>query len=371
MNESNIIAIRKKDVCMAHQAFVELMTTTENIMNDDAKRNPGLYQKFSATDLEVCSVDIIKIACQNSPFDASEVKLVSGQRFPDIIADKYYGIEVKSTKADHWTSTGSSIVESTRDINVEDIYMLFGKMGGTYPKFKCRPYEDVLYDIAVTHSPRYLIDMELKKNETIFAKMGTDYNTFRKSQDNIDQVRSYYRKKALKANKLEMPWWITSENAETGKSFNVQLWNTLELEEKKRLQAMCMILFPEALNPGRDYAKYNQTSLWLCSYNQVVMPNIRDLYSAGGKIKTVNGRKLATPVAQVFNQIVQYSDMIKDMLTYPTTELLKMIAEYNPVLLKSKNLYEEWLKICYAYAKVENVPLKDWINVKPVFTFSK
>ncbi len=370
MNETNIIAVRKKNIQLASQAFAELMAITERILNDDAKANPETYRKLSASDLEAHSMCKIKEACHNSPFDANDVRLVSGQRFPDIIANTYYGIEVKSTKTNHWTSTGSSIMESTRDANVEDIYMLFGKMGGDCPQFKCRPYEDVLYDIAVTHSPRYLIDMGISKEETIFAKMDTTYDDFRKDEDSIGKVRRYYYQKAIKTNKQEMPWWITFDNVDVGKSFNVRLWNTLDMEEKRRLQAMCMVLFPEALNPKRDNSKYNQTSLWLCSYNQVVMPNIRDLYSAGGKIKAVNGKLLDIPVAQVFNQIVAYSDIIREMLEAPSTELLQMIADYNPILLQAHTLYEGWLAICLKYAADAEVSLKDWIDNKPTFTFT-
>ena len=133
---NNIIAIRKRDISLAHEAFASLMGKTEQMMKE---------------------------ACGNTPFNPDEIFLISGHKFPDILAEKYYGIEVKSTVSDSWTSTGSSIVETTRIKDVEDIYMLFGKLGGDVPQFKCRPYQDVLYDIAVTHSPRYLINMELTR----------------------------------------------------------------------------------------------------------------------------------------------------------------------------------------------------------------
>ena len=161
--ENNIIAIRKEDISSAHEAFVDLMRRTEKILNDEALLWPDEYKKLNSSTLEFCAVEKIKMACSDSPFDANEVVLVSGQRFPDIVANKYYGVEVKSTKENRWTSTGSSIVETTRIENVGDIFMLFGKLGGDVPQFKCRPYQDVLYDIAVTHSPRYLITMELKQ----------------------------------------------------------------------------------------------------------------------------------------------------------------------------------------------------------------
>ena len=173
MMETNIIAIRKQDVQRANEAFSSLMQKTENCLNERSLENPEWYKNLTAKGLEKESHDVIKLSCVDTPFNPDEVILVSGQKFPDIIADKYYGVEVKSTNKDHWKSTGSSIVESTRDEYVENIYMLFGKLGGNPPQFKCRPYEDVLYDIAVTHSPRYLIDMEFDKGSTIFSKMNT------------------------------------------------------------------------------------------------------------------------------------------------------------------------------------------------------
>lgn len=368
---NNIIAIRKKDITLAHEAFVDLMDRTENILNSGAIANPNLYKGLTSSSLEPFAVEKIKFACENSPFDANEVKLISGQRFPDIIANNYYGIEVKTTKENHWTSTGSSIVETTRVENVDEIYMLFGKLGGDVPQFKCRPYQDVLYDIAVTHSPRYLIDMELQENETIFSKMGTTYDDFRTSPDSIAMARHYYRERARLQNRHEMPWWITSDNIENAHSFNIKLWNTLDYQEKRELQTKCMILFPEALNPARNMTKYNNTTLWLCSYNQVVNPNIRDLYSAGGKITYVNGKRLSQPVAQVFNIIVEYSDDIKALLSHPTAEMRQMIKEFNPILFNNINMYEEWLNICCKFAEENGVPLREWIETKPKFEFSR
>ncbi len=367
----NIIAVRKRDTALAHKEFTDLMGRTEEILNREAYERPLFYRSLTASTLETCALEKIRMACQNSPFDAAEVKLVSGQRFPDIIAEQYYGVEVKSTKEDHWTSTGSSIVETTRVENVEDIYMLFGKLGGEIPRFKCRPYQDVLYDIAVTHSPRYLINMQLNKEETIFAKMGTTYEEFRTSADNIALARKFYREKSEKAKRKEMPWWITADNVDKAHSFNIVIWNSLETERKRELKAQCMILFPEALNPAPSHTKYNNTTLWLCSCNQVVVPNVRDLYSAGGSITHVNGKKLPRPVAQVFNMIVEYSDTIKEMLSRPTKELYAMIEEYNNDILKYGNLYEGWLTQCEGIAERYEVPLREWIETKPKFLFSK
>lgn len=369
--DESLVAIHKRDVHSVNVAFAEFMALSEKEFNIRSKKDPKLYKGLSPSRLEEVTRDLLKDVAPMTPFKPEDITLVSGHSFPDIMANNYCGVEVKSTKDDKWTSIGSSIVESTRNITVENIYMLFGKLGGNPPEFKLRPYQDCLCEIAVTHSPRYLINMELSQRETIFAKMGTTYDSLRTSGNAIEQVRHYYRDKAIKEHKLEMPWWITSENVDSSQSFNIRLWNTLCDDVKKDLQAKCMILFPEALSPRQSQTKYNQTTLWLCSYNQVIVPNIRDFYSAGGKISHVNGKAINPQAPQVFARIVKFADEIRFQLTCPTKELIMLIEDYNPQLLKGGNLYKNWLNICLKYAETANVPLKQWIEEQPKFTFSK
>lgn len=109
------------------------------------------------------------------------IELIGGQKFPDIVANKYYGIEVKTTTQNHWKTTGNSVLEGTRVDDVERIYMLFAKLASPI-EFRCRPYEEVLSEVVVTHSPRYLIDMNLKVGNTIFDKIKMPYDTLRKKR---------------------------------------------------------------------------------------------------------------------------------------------------------------------------------------------
>lgn len=364
--DSKIIAIRKEEINLANEAFADLMAKTEKCMNDFSRENPSYFHGISPSQLEIESCKMIRIACDGSPFSPDNVKLVSGHSFPDIIAQKFYGVEVKSTKSNHWTSTGSSIVESTRNIDVKNIYMLFGKLGGTPPEFKCRPYGDVLYDIAVTHSPRYLINMELHEGETIFDKMNTTYDDFRTNGDNISKVREYYKQKAKNERKQEMPWWITNDDTERAVRFNLRLWNSVDAEERKMLTAYCLILFPEIWMPNTSSrTKYNQASLWLCSYAQVIFPNIRDAFTAGGKIAFENGKQLPERYAQVYKTIVDHSELIKKILDCPTKETIELIKEFNPLLLKGQGLYETWLTTCCTSASSIGVPLERWLIEHP------
>lgn len=55
--ENNIIAIRKRDINLAHEAFVKLMNDTENIFNKDACENPQMYKGLTSSLLEPCAVE--------------------------------------------------------------------------------------------------------------------------------------------------------------------------------------------------------------------------------------------------------------------------------------------------------------------------
>jgi hypothetical protein len=117
----------------------------------------------------------------------NSIECTSAQDFPDIVAKKYYGVEVKSTTSNHWKTTGNSVLESTRKDGVERIYMLFGKLGKPI-EFRCRPYEECLSEVVVTHSPRYLIDMNLPEGSTIFDKMKIGYDELRKKSNPLKSV---------------------------------------------------------------------------------------------------------------------------------------------------------------------------------------
>lgn len=334
----NIISIRKHDRNLANEAFADFMQKTEASLNDKANSDPKYFSNLSSSKLEQLSVNCMKEICDSTPFRADEIRLVSGQSFPDIVTETFYGVEVKSTQADHWTSTGSSILETTRDKNVESIYMLFGKLGGK-PEVRCRPYEDCLYDITVTHSPRYLIDMNTKRDKTIFAKMNTTYDNLRTSGESIAQVRRYYRDKAKTENKKEMPWWIDdiSDTSTTKSEGNMMVRHisSLTSEEKKKVITQIYILFPE------DVIKRNyiEPSMWLVAYHKIVCHNMRDFMSAGGKAKYLNGHKLANPLPAIVKKFLEYSIDVKSEIPHMHAE----IDLYNPALLKKQDTFFAWV----------------------------
>ena len=93
----------------------------------------------------------------------------STQKFPDfVIMDEQtgekIGIEVKKTNDAKWEVQGGSIFESLKN-DIENIYILMGKFGGTIPEARLKRYEECLQDLKVTHSPRFYINLDLKEGE--------------------------------------------------------------------------------------------------------------------------------------------------------------------------------------------------------------
>ncbi len=183
-------------------AFNSLMSKTDDLLNNDAIKRQNYYSSLKPNQLEEVVTDALCDCAKNTAFEGT-ISLVSGACFPDIVAHNYYGIEVKSTNKNKWVSTGSSILESTRVQSVERIFLTFGKLGKPV-SFKSRPYEECLSGIAVTHYPRYLIDMELPKGESIFEQMKIPYDDFRKLSNPIEPVSKFYKQNLKPGQTL---WW--------------------------------------------------------------------------------------------------------------------------------------------------------------------
>lgn len=364
----NIIAIQERSTAEADLAFRDFMSLAEKELNNRSRANKSVYQHCSAFELEKISERVLKEVSPATPFRPEQIQLVSGAHFPDILAAQYYGVEVKSTEKDHWTSTGSSIMESTRLSDVRDIYLLFGKLGGDTPEFMCRPYQDCLYDIAVTHSPRYLIDMELKKGESIFDKMGTTYDALRSSDNTIEQVRSYYRNRAIAEHRAEMPWWLESPT-----NMSLRLWSDgtrAYTTENEHLAAKMFILFPEVFK-----SDYKRAAMWLCTKYSVLLYNARDTFSAGGQFTHINGHRLPFKLPHIVGEVLNYSKCIKFYLYNPTL-IQKEAEELNPALLSNtENFYQHWLnqthtiiqslKITTAQktiAQLGGIPFREWFE---------
>lgn len=343
--EDNLIAVEHHELHDADRAFAEFMLLTEQCLNAKTRSDRRLFKNCSGTELEAVALNALREVAPQTPFAPEGIELVSGARFPDIQAARNFGVEVKSTKSDHWKSTGSSIVETTRIKDVSRIYMLFGKLGGEQAEFRCRPYEKCLSSIAVTHSPRYLIDMDLADNAEpdIFEQMHIDYNTFRLYDENkkVDCVRTYYKEKAARRGLCEMPWWLGGESSEQTSSITLGFYNDASFAEQQDIKTRMFILFPELFS--RSITKYKRASLWLCLRRSLLCNNIRDLFTAGGQVTSVGSLTFRRSVPQVINTLYQCRTSIIALLASPDATLMQDIADYWPVLPSRKyGLSSSW-----------------------------
>ncbi len=322
--------------------FVNLLSDSYDIINASSKKDPSRYINLNSSQFEEEVCDKIRQASVSTNFN-KKIELISGHRFPDIVAEhivdkRFFGVEVKITTGDKWTSTGNSVLESTRVENVERIYLYFGKLMAP-PQFKFRKYEECLYEIAVTHSPRYLIDMNLKKGETIFDKMGVTYDVLRKSPNPIGAVVKHYRKSAKPG---EEPWWMGSDDSQEGvvKPI-VKLWNHLKNDEKTAIKNEALAMFPEIF--GNSPSKYYKLASWLAAKHGVVAPSLRDIFSAGGQVTiTVSGKKYED-LPHVFSHLKENS---KEVITIVRSLSPEDVTFYWKVkgYAKQEDIVDLWIK---------------------------
>ena len=316
--------------------FEKILNDSKSLMLTKSKSDPKYYIGQGDADFEVDVYENMKIAARTTSFDGN-IELVSGHKFPDIVAKhSIYGVEVKKTNKDHWTSTGNSVLESTRDKDVEKIYIFFGKLASPID-FKYRLYQDCLNDIAVTHSPRYRINMDLKPENTIFKKMGLSYDALRTKKDPLRHFVDYYKK----IKKGSEPWWISKEDDEPSPPM-ISVWSSMEKKEQESMLVESMVLFPEVFGNGKS-TKYNRVVIWLVKKYGVVNPALRDEYTSGGQEPVLVGRKIFEKLPKV---IFHLNEQLRSILVFLASVSKANIEEiqfyWGDKSVTPKNVVEKW-----------------------------
>ena len=303
-----MIYVDNKDV--NDSDFISLLERTKNSVlngysnNIPKNLNGNLFEDYVFSHLKLTSKDTL--------FDGHLVQ-TSSFLFPDIIAKKLYGVEVKMTTSDKWTSTGNSVMESTRVDGVERIFMFFGKFGGQLD-IKYRRYQECLHEIGVTHSPRYKIDMRLPVGSSIFDKIGIEYDTFRNLENPIKELKKYYRKQLKAGQEL---WWIDDEIAANP---IIQPYIQLDKEVRDCFVSECMILFPEIFS--RSTLKFERAAAYLVSKHNAVSSNLRDSFTAGGRMDITLTNK-SVNVSRLTYNLYLNAKRIKEILNKIPSDLLR------------------------------------------------
>jgi hypothetical protein len=313
------------------EEFKQLVYTANDILNSEIAPTLNTIE-HAGRNLEGVVLTAMNQAAKGTKFEGT-LDLISGQKFPDIVAGKFYGVEVKSTKDDKWETIGNSVNETTRVKDVKRIFIIFGKLAN-HVEFRTRPYEECLSEVVVTHYPRYKIDMDLPENQTIFNKIGIEYDELRNLDNPIEPIVSYYRKQLKDGETL---WWINDGKVmDTVAPMKIRLWRTLSDEEKEAFTIEAFLLFPCILHSGKK--KYEPLSLWLVSRYGIVSTSMRDIFTAGGKVNI--GKFKAVP--QIFAKINKFkSSIVKNILTADEITL-RQTWKVNEI---SANRVEQWITI--------------------------
>ena len=320
--------------------FNSLLSSTITELNSHAKKSSEIVSKLSGRDLEPYVRDVMTELAVGSPFE-NTIELIGGQKFPDIVAKKFYGIEVKTTIQNHWKTTGNSVLETTRVDNVERIFMLFAKLAAPI-EFRCRPYEECLSEVVVTHSPRYLIDMNLEKGNTIFDKIKTPYDILRKNENPIKPIVDYY-KKLLKPG--EDLWWIDQDSSQSS-NIIIKIWSNLDFYERQEVKYKAMVYFPELFGNSSD--KFGRLAIWLVTREALVCPNVRDLFSAGGKGTIVIGTKIYNNMPRTFMNLITNLYLIVQIIS--KTSAIEL-SEYWGIKTTEESKISDWADWVSHYSK--------------------
>lgn len=320
------------------QRILSLLSATVSDMNNQADANADFFRHNGGTRLEPIVVNALRDNAAANGFRDSDIQLVSGARFPDIVIGRHFGIEVKTTKEDSWKSIGSSIVESTRVESVKEVFLLFGKLGGRV-RFACAPYEACMSGIAVTHLPRYQIDMELGRHTlpTIFDRLDIPYNQFcgLDETEKVSAVRSFYKKLGKEQGREVMPWWIGED---TSTKMNLVHFASLSSSEKDHLRARSFVLFPSLFNS----LGYDRIAFWLCNRYSVINHNVRDGFSAGGQVGQIGSVIFSPPIPKIIQVFHSLSREVTYLLNHPDKDLLDDISDYWGFPYESSNLFAAW-----------------------------
>lgn len=295
-------------------SFEALLERLLRSLRTSASRNPLRISAMQGSRMERLAFDILCSESRGTEFEGS-IELVSGQRFPDIVAGSYYGLEVKTSTSGGWRSIGGSVAEGSRLPSIERIYLLFGKLSSPVD-FRCRPYEECLSGIAVTHSSRYQVDMDLMAGDTIFDRLKISYDELRNQNDPVSTVVDYLRGQ-LKPG--ETTWWLSTNESRTTNP-TVRLWFTLSRDEADILRLKGYCLFPELLSS--EQTKFHRFLLWLATEEGVIVGNARDQYTAGGRVRIEYQSKLYE-IPQVVNRLIVNRNKIRLLLGEFDLEVLE------------------------------------------------
>lgn len=257
---------------------------------------------------EICVVEAAQeLVAEN--YSGAKVEYTSGSHaFPDVVIDfgsnGRYGIEVKSSSSagsKGWKINGNSVLGSTKRA-VIDTYIIFGKTALNHQEFRYKRYVEAVSNVGVTHSPRYMIDMDIAPSETFFARSGLSYQQISESGNPIGQITDYFKSQGLRA------WWL-AESAPAA----IRMFSELPARERAEMIGYCFAHFPEVFSSSAK--KYQRSALWLTMKQSVVSTSLRDNFSASGRDDVVLKNITYQNAPKIYKTLHEHRFVVRNALS--------------------------------------------------------
>lgn len=248
-------------------------------------------------------------AAVGTSFKNKIVKTKRGE-FPDITAATYYGVEVKQIQKDSTRTRGNSIFESTRVDGVEAVYLVMSWNNATpQAQVRWRRYEDAIAGIVITHSPRYLLDINLPEDKTMFDEIEVPYDEFRELEQNLmmEKVRGMYQ-----GNEDANLWWL-----ETGDHYREPMTHFESMGKPARYQLIgeAFFLCPVVFGPNQRRKYAAPMAYWLSQGYAAQV--VRDKFTSSGKEKI-----MGVEVPQIITRAKRHKSNIEKAATELDDELI-------------------------------------------------
>lgn len=264
---------------MRQTEFEQVLDRAVEILTENV-RSSTLYH--GPEEFEQGVLDMLRVAARDSGLAVNPT--FHKHAFPDIRVNGF-GIEVKYTKQDTWLAVGNSIFEGMRDPDVNKIYVVFGKIGGT-AEVRWGRYEKSITHVRVSNSPRFVVEMSGERS-ALFDHLNVTYDEFATLDDKakMQHVREYSRHRLKDGERL---WWLEPSHTVP---LHLRPYVKLEDAEKRRLRAEAALLCPHICGPSRGargQRKYIDAATYLLTYHGVLSYQTRDLFSAGSVAEHVS-----------------------------------------------------------------------------------
>lgn len=255
------------------QEFEDILTVATNLLTEDIRSSSDHHKPVDFEDFVRKTIqDVLKARGHASAMDPRV------QGFPDIAIGRF-GIEVKCTESDSWRCIANSVSEGNAISDVDKIYIIYGKVGGT-PEVKWADYGQSIMHVRTSHVPRF--EIEIGTDRPLFRQLGTTYEEFRNLSihDKMPYIREYARGRLRPGERL---WWLDEREDDKQHSLplSVKIYMDLPSDEKRKLRAEAALLSPMVCAHSRTKRKYNDAVLYMMTYRGVLCPQARDLFSAG------------------------------------------------------------------------------------------